>query len=338
MHFSPDVDPEALGHKALAVNLSDLAAMGAEPAWVTLSLTLPRADANWLESFAGGFGALASRHGVALVGGDTTRGPLAVTVQAHGFVEPGQAIRRSGARPGDLVYVTGTLGDAGLALLVQQGLFAAPEHLDFLRRRLDRPEPRLAAGLALRGLATTAIDISDGLTSDLGHILSASGCGATLHLECLPLSAAVREYLQDSGDWSPALSAGDDYELCFTVSETRQGEVEQLTRSLDVPLTWIGFVERRSGLRCVAADGAVLDVGSGYDHFAGRPDGVAEPAQSAASAGLWFRCRLRAQGAGHRGYPRRHSVLPAARPAAFAGLRRHCGRALSGGVFPCADG
>ena len=268
-HFAPGVDAADLGHKALAVNLSDLAAMGADPAWVTLALTLPRADEPWLESFARGFGALAREHGVALVGGDTTRGPLSVTVQAHGFVVPGQALRRDGARPGDLVYVTGTLGDAGLALLVEQGLYTRPQHLGFLRRRLARPVPRIGAGKALRGLATAAIDISDGLASDLGHILDASGCGATLQLEQLPLSAAVREYVEETGDWNLPLSAGDDYELCITVPEARQGEVESIGQTLDCGLAWIGSIDRAPGLRCLREDGTTLDAAAGYDHFRG---------------------------------------------------------------------
>lgn len=268
-HFAPGVDPADLGHKALAVNLSDLAAMGADPAWVTLALTLPRADEPWLESFARGFGALALEHGVALVGGDTTRGPLSVTVQAHGFVVPGQALRRGGARPGDLVYATGSLGDAGLALLVEQGLYTRPQHLGLLRDRLARPAPRVGAGRALRGLATAAIDISDGLASDLGHILDASGCGATLRLERLPLSPAVREYVEETGDWNLALSAGDDYELCITVLEARQGEVETIAQALDCGLTWIGSVDRAPGLRCLREDGTTVDAAAGYDHFGG---------------------------------------------------------------------
>jgi thiamine-monophosphate kinase len=269
VHFARGADPESLGHKALAVNLSDLAAMGAEPAWVTLALTLPRAEANWLEGFANGFGALARAHGVALVGGDTTRGPLSITVQAHGLVEPGRELRRSGARAGDLIYVTGTLGDAGLALMVQQGLFVGPEHLEFLRRRLDRPEPRLAAGRALRGIATAAIDISDGLASDLGHVLKASGCGALIWMDRLPLSAAMRDYVTETGDWSPALSAGDDYELCLVVPSKKQAEAEAMGRELDCELSCIGMIEEMAGLRCLAEDGRLVDATSGYDHFSG---------------------------------------------------------------------
>jgi len=175
IHFLPEVDPQALGHKCLAVGLSDLAAMGAEPAWATLALTLPAEDPDWLRAFAAGFGALAQDYGVALVGGDTTHGPLSITVQVHGLVPAGQAIRRGGARPGDLIGVSGSLGDAALAL---QGLLSGqpPASLPpFLRERLERPSPRVALGLALRGLATAMIDLSDGLVADLGHILEESG-------------------------------------------------------------------------------------------------------------------------------------------------------------------
>lgn len=269
-HFARDADPRALGHKALAVNLSDLAAMGAEPAWATLALTLPVADESWLAAFAGGFLALGERHGVQLVGGDTTRGPRSITVQVHGFVEPGRALRRDGARAGDLVYVTGTLGDAGLALLAQQGLFVGLGVLDGLRERLDRPTPRLAEGRALAGVASAAIDVSDGLAADLGHVCAASGVGATLFLERLPCSAAVRDYVAGTGDWSVPLAAGDDYELCLTVPAARQAEVEALGAALPAGLHWIGTIERGAGVRLVLPDGATIDQAPvGYDHFAG---------------------------------------------------------------------
>ena len=269
-HFHPGVDAHALGHKALAVNLSDLAAMGAEPAWATLALTLPRANEAWLEAFARGFLTLAGQHGVQLVGGDTTRGPLSVTVQVHGFVAPGRAMRRDGARLGDLVYVTGTLGDAGLALLAQQGLFVEPGTLAFLRERFDRPTPRLAEGRALGGLASAAIDVSDGLAADLGHICERSGVGATLHLDRLPCSPGVGAYVAETGDWSLPLASGDDYELCFTVPEARQAEVAALGARLACRLSWIGTIDRAPGLRCVGPDGALVHQGfGGYDHFAG---------------------------------------------------------------------
>jgi thiamine-monophosphate kinase len=268
-HFSAGADAEALGHKCLAVNLSDLAAMGAEPAWATLALTLPEADPAWLAGFARGFAALAGEYGVQLVGGDTTKGPLAVSVQVHGFVPPGQALRRDGARAGDLLYVSGTLGDAGLALLAEQGLYVNPDALAFLRRRLHRPTPRVTSGLALRGLASAAIDLSDGLGSDLRHICERSGLGATLYADRLPVSAGVAEYIADSGDWALPLSAGDDYELCVVVPEARQVEVETLAAELPGGLSWVGMLDSRPGLRVVLPDGRETeDIPSGYDHFA----------------------------------------------------------------------
>ncbi len=269
VHFLPGTDPESLGHKALAVNLSDLAAMGAEPAWATLALTLPRVEEPWLQAFSSGFSRLAGAHRVALVGGDTTGGPLSVTVQVHGFVREDMALRRSGAQPGDLIYVTGRLGDAGLALLARQGLYVASGQLGALSERLERPTPRVAEGLALRGLASAAIDLSDGLGSDLGHLCRASGAGAVIHVERLPRSEAVADYVRETGDWSLALSAGDDYELCFTVPPGRQGELETLGAGFECGFHWIGIIEARAGVRCCLADGQLLGAPSGFEHFAG---------------------------------------------------------------------
>ena len=268
VHFAPGADSEALGHKALAVGLSDLAAMGAEPAWATLAVTLPSGDVDWLGGFSRGFMRLARSLGVELVGGDTTRGPLSISVQVHGFVEPGAALLRSGASPGDLIYVTGWLGDAGLALLADQGLYVEPEHLAYLRRRLHRPDPRLSEAAGLRGLASAAVDLSDGLSSDLGHVLAASRVGATLFVERLPCSVAVLSYVAEHGDWALPLASGDDYELCFTLPEERQIELEVAAARWEVPCTWVGVVEAGSGLRCLLDDGSALaSVPSGYDHF-----------------------------------------------------------------------
>jgi thiamine-monophosphate kinase len=268
-HFVESVDPEALGRKSLAVNLSDLAAMGAEPAWAMLGLTLPEADESWLAAFMRGFGALAAEHGVQLIGGDTTRGPLSVTVQVQGLVEPGRALRRDGAQSGDLVYVSGTLGDAGLALMAQQGLYVRQGSMPGLLQRLDRPSPRVALGLALREFASAAIDLSDGLGSDLGHICERSGVGALLYLENLPLSEAVRDYVQETGDWSVPLSSGDDYELAFCIPAQHQGEFEAASAAWDVPVTWVGMMERGRGVRAMQPDGQVADeVAGGFDHFA----------------------------------------------------------------------
>jgi thiamine-monophosphate kinase len=285
IHFPPDTDPESIGHKALAVNLSDLAAMGAEPAWAMLALTLPQADERWLAGFAQGFFALARTHGVALIGGDTTRGPLSITVQIQGFCPPGAALRRGGARPGDLIYVTGTLGDAGLALrLLAHDDVGSSVAREFLQRRLDRPQPRVAQGLRLRGCAHAAIDVSDGLLADLGHILAASGVGATLDLAQLPLSPAFRSCLAaltaaahpaldrytPGLAWADlALASGDDYELCFTVAPDQRGRVEAMAEA-GVPCTCIGVIDAEQGLRGRLADGAsYLPPRRGYDHFAG---------------------------------------------------------------------
>ncbi len=258
VHFLAGTDPRNLGHKVLAVNLSDLAAMGAQPAWATLSLTLAAADRDWLKAFANGFCTLAAQHGVRLVGGDTTRGPLSISVCAHGLVPAGEALRRSGARPGDGIWVTGTLGDAGLALreLLED---PAGEVSEFLRRRLERPQPRVAAGLALRGKASAAIDVSDGLVADLGHLTRASGVGAQIRLPQLPLSAAVAGYVSGTGDWGLPLSAGDDYELCFTLPAGSQP---------DCPAVCIGEITEASGVRVVGANGdEYVPAHNGYRHF-----------------------------------------------------------------------
>jgi thiamine-monophosphate kinase len=275
VHFLPSVTPQALGHKALAVNLSDLAAMGAEPAWAMLALTLPEADEAWLEGFAEGFAALAKSYGVSLIGGDTTRGPLSLTVQVQGFVPEGLALRRSGARLGDVVYVTGCLGDAALGLQMLQSMTPRVAEVEPLCRRLERPQPRIEAGLALRALATSAIDISDGLLADLGHILKASGVGARLLLEQIPLSREFTGWLQKSGDWSPALIGGDDYELCFTAPSEHGSQIDRIASELGLAMSRIGTIEEAPGLRVLMPDGRHwTGAGTGYDHFtAGTPDG-----------------------------------------------------------------
>jgi len=264
VHFFKDTDPELLGHKSLAVNLSDLAAMGAKPAWATLALTLPSVDKDWLTAFCRGFSQLATAHNVQLIGGDTTKGPLNISIQAHGFVDAGAALRRDGAQWGDLVYVTGRLGDAGLALQgAEDGDTPATA-----QSRLDCPIPRLIEGLALVGLANAAIDISDGLLSDLGHICQASGVGATLYVEKLPCSQAVHDYIKVNNDWSLPLSAGDDYELCITIPPEKQMEVEQLAMNFECGLTQIGRIEAATGIRCLLANGQQLQSpSSGYEHF-----------------------------------------------------------------------
>ncbi|MET0090937.1 MAG: thiamine-phosphate kinase [Candidatus Thiodiazotropha sp.] len=273
VHFLETVSPESLGHKALAVNLSDLAAMGAEPAWVTLALTLPGIDDQWLEGFARGFSRLAQVHAVQLIGGDTTRGPLCLTVQVQGFLPNGVALRRDTARVGDDIYVTGTLGDAALGLYrLQQGLTDEPGTRELVMR-LERPMPRVAAGLALRKLAHSAIDLSDGLAADLGHILDASGVGARVALPRLPCSAPVADAMRSRGDWSLAVSGGDDYELCFTAAVESRPALAALSRSLDLPIIRIGQVEAEPGLRWYDDAGQPWrPEHGGYDHFTEHDD------------------------------------------------------------------
>ncbi len=265
VHFFPDVDPESLGHKALAVNLSDLAAMGAEPVWGFLGLTIPEADAEWLERFAGGLFGLAERYRIDLAGGDTTRGPLTVTLQALGWVPEGQALRRSGAMPGDGIYVSGCLGDAGLGLIMLQGKIGWRDQA--VIERLLRPEPRVGLGLALRGLAHACIDVSDGLAADLTHILNASGVGATIEWEALPCSPAMLRYLRERGDWQLPLQAGDDYELCFTMPPERQAALMRRLPSKTVAWHRIGTIEKQQGLR-LKKGGTVMALSpAGYRHF-----------------------------------------------------------------------
>lgn len=270
IHFPVGTAASAVGHKALAVNLSDLAAMGAEPAWVSLNVTMPRPDEAWLEGFCEGFFALADEHAVQLVGGDTTRGPLTIGVHALGWVPRGGALRRSGARPGDGVYVTGTLGDAALGLMqVQRRLVLEGADATEARRRLDRPRPRVQEGVRLRRVASACIDVSDGLVADVGHVLEASGVGARIELESLPRSTLYRR-LQDKGtiDWDPLLTHGDDYELLFTMPTGRRAE---LARSLTGPgmrCTCIGVIEPDPGLRLIDGDGGEYRPRrGGYDHF-----------------------------------------------------------------------
>jgi thiamine-monophosphate kinase len=270
VHFFANADPEGLGHKALAVNLSDLAAMGATPAWATLALTLPRADEDWLERFCRGLFALADRYQVQLVGGDTTHGPVTtITIQAHGFVPPGLALRRDGAQPGDSIYITGTPGDAGLALAAAFGKanIAADDHA-YIQGRLDRPEPRLAQGVALRGIASAAVDISDGLAQDLGHILERSRVGARVEVDRLPLSPALIASLDRDAAIITALASGDDYELCFAVPLERAGQLEGMAADWDCRCTHIGVITAEPGLQLVRADGSAFRLErSGYDHF-----------------------------------------------------------------------
>ena len=270
VHFPVATPSVAIGHKSLAVSLSDLAAMGAIPAWATLSLTVPENNSAWIDEFSQAFFALAERYQVQLVGGDTTRGPLSITVQAHGFVAQGSALMRKGVKPGDRIYVTGTLGDAGLALLLRE---YSPGDL---QKRLDYPEPRVEAGRMLAGLASAAIDISDGLLADLGHLLEGTDSGASLQVDALPRSDAFISALHESGSeqhfhyYELPLSAGDDYELCFTVPEQHCARVEQQLSALSCGCTQIGIIEEPAGIRCILEDGNRYQAAAeGYRHFDG---------------------------------------------------------------------
>ncbi len=264
VHFPRGTSPADVGWKALAVNLSDLASMGAEPAWCTLSLSLPQSDPAWIEGFLDGFLDLAGQHGIALVGGDTTRGPLSIAVTAMGLVEPGRALRRDGARVGDEVWVTGTLGDAagGLALLDREPVPA-------LRARLDRPTPRVAAGRALAGIATACVDVSDGLLADLGHVCARSHVAAHLDVDALPASAALREAFGEADRIALQASGGDDYELCFTAPADAGADIDAVSAQLGLRFTRIGRIVAGEGVHPVDAKSQPWSSPRrGYDHFA----------------------------------------------------------------------
>jgi len=266
-HFLPDADPFMLGHKTLAVNLSDMAAMGATPCWATLAIALPEANEAWLERFSAGFFALAQQYAVELVGGDTTRGPLNLCVTIFGEVPAHQALQRSGAQPGDEIWVSGMLGDAALALAHLQGrIVLSADEFAVCAPALHQPQPRIALGLALRGIASSAIDISDGLLADLGHILEMSRVGARIFLDKIPLSPVCRAHVGKFG-WEAALAMGDDYELCFTVPPKNTGALEKLQFACG--LHCIGEIESEPGLRIVdESGGSYRPTFTGHDHFA----------------------------------------------------------------------
>ncbi|MBK4714588.1 MULTISPECIES: thiamine-phosphate kinase [Tenebrionibacter/Tenebrionicola group] len=269
IHFLADIDPRDLACKALAVNLSDLAAMGADPAWLTLSLTLPEVNESWLEAFSDSLFERLSYYDMQLIGGDTTRGPLSMTLGIHGFVPVGRALRRSGAQPGDWIYVTGTLGDsaAGLAILQQKLQVCDSRQAEYLISRHLHPTPRILQGQALRGLASSAIDLSDGLASDLGHILKASGCGARIELSRLPLSGTLTACVSHEQALNWALAGGEDYELCFTVPERNRGALDVALGNLGVDWRCIGRITAAGGLNYSMDDKPVTVELKGYDHF-----------------------------------------------------------------------
>ena len=277
-HFFADVNPRLLGHKALAVNLSDLAASGARPLAFTLALSLPRADEAWISEFAAGLLTLADAHDCELIGGDTTGGPLNICITVFGEVPAGQALLRSGARAGDEIWVSGTLGDARLALEAMLGHAPLPaELLQQARQRLEAPTPRVALGLALRGIASSALDVSDGLLGDLGHILELSSVGATVDSRCTtPLMAAAAYPQSDAWQFDSklqqqcTLAGGDDYELCFTAPAARHADVLAAGSASGTPVHPIGRIDAEPGLRVIDADGTLLqNRWKSFDHFGG---------------------------------------------------------------------
>lgn len=269
-HFSPQDSPAGIGHKSLAVNLSDLAAMGALPRWATLSIALPAADDAWLTAFARGFFRMADQHGIELVGGDTTRGALTISITVMGEVPPGLALRRDGAQAGDDVWVSGVIGSAALALAYRQGrvfmeqIDAAP-----VLPALYLPAPRVALGIALRGIASSAIDLSDGLLGDLGHILERSLVGAALDFASIPTLPVVQKHLHETAVRDCVLAGGDDYELCFTAPASKRDAVLAAGQSAGVAVTRVGRITAEPGLVVIDADGQPLTLThTGFDHFA----------------------------------------------------------------------
>ncbi len=265
IHFPVATLPYDIGYKSLAVNLSDLAAMGAVPRWALLALVLPRSEPQWLQSFTAGFLSLAQDHNVILVGGDTSAGSVSITVTVMGLVEPGHSLLRSGAQPGDLIVVSGTVGGAARVLeLMQTGQFVSEQHL------LDHPHPRVALGQALTGYASACIDISDGLIADLGHLIEASGCGARVNIEKLP-AAGVLAGLEDEQKWNYQLAGGDDYELLFTLPPGHKTLLTRWSRDLALDLSVIGTVMEGEGAYCQAPDGSEFQPrGAGFEHFGQR--------------------------------------------------------------------
>lgn len=270
VHFLPDIDPADLGYKALAVNLSDLAAMGATPAWLTLALTLPESDDLWLSAFSDSLFELLDSYQMQLIGGDTTRGPLSITIGVHGLIPDGCALLRSTARPGDSIYITGYPGEsaAGLALLQNRLVIADAEVRDALLQRHLRPVPRVAQGLALRHLASAAIDVSDGLLADLHKLLNASHCGARIDLDNMPVSSLLRAHVSADQALQWILNGGEDYELCFTVPPEKCHELDQALRHLGVIYTCIGEVLPDSeGVKLWQGGASTTFNQQGFDHF-----------------------------------------------------------------------
>jgi thiamine-monophosphate kinase len=268
VHFPDDTDPVAIGHKAVAVNLSDIAAMGAEPCWISIAITLPKVDKEWLKSFCDGVFELCEYYNVELIGGDTTQGPLSITITAQGVVPEGKCLLRTGAKAGDWLYVTGEIGDAALALKhIKKEISVAQDYKDKLREKLDLPKPRVLAGQAIREYASSAIDLSDGLISDLNHICQASNVGANIVLDRLPLSTIMIDTLPFDEAISVALVGGDDYELLFTVSEDNKVGMETALANAGTKVTCIGQINTSKVISTTLNNQAVPIEASGFEHF-----------------------------------------------------------------------
>lgn len=272
VHFPQSTCAEDIGYKSLAVNLSDLAAMGAEPAWVSLAISLPQADDVWLKEFMCGFNELAEQYHLSLIGGDTTQGHLSVTINITGFIDSEKALKRSCANVGDSIFVTGSIGDAAIGLkAILNKLDAAEIFSDTNKNhcinRLNRPTPRVKAGQLLSGFSVAAIDISDGLMADLNHICEASAVGGLLNLRQIPLSDATRNYYADKPDWQSILSGGDDYELCFTCPDNQYAEILELMELHDIDITCIGKIIEDTGIKCLYGNQLITLNTSGYNHF-----------------------------------------------------------------------
>jgi thiamine-monophosphate kinase len=269
VHFPDGMAPHLLGYRLMAVNLSDLAAMGAKPRWCTLAMTLPSADELWLDGFSRGLFELADRFGVSLVGGDLTRGPLTLTLQLMGTLEHARMLTRSGGHVGDDIYVTGTLGDssAGITLIAERSAAPQGSAAAALKERFYRPAPRVGAGLVLGPLATAAIDISDGLLADLGHVCKASGCGATIDVERVPLSAELLSLFPPQEALAHALGGGDDYELCFTAPPSRAEEIEAALEASATPVRRIGQLVAGQAVVCRRDGEPFVPAVRGYRHF-----------------------------------------------------------------------
>lgn len=269
VHFPITTSAEDIGYKSLAVNLSDLAAMGAKPAWVSLAITLPEADQQWLKNFMQGFNELAEKFQLSLVGGDTTRGPLSITVSITGFIDNPHTMLRSNARPGDMVCVTGNIGDAAEGLTAVLNNFDINDAYQYCIKRLNRPDPRIEVGQLLSRHHVAAIDLSDGLLADLNHICQSSNVGAVIDLNKLPISKSLLDISNHQPDWGKILTSGDDYELCFACSDAVMDTIKDALLSVDMQITHIGHITDSNIIECHLEDGSVFNTDkSGFNHFA----------------------------------------------------------------------